>query len=246
MHQSGEIHWIYAVGGANSFTMVVMFVGLLCWGRRAFPYYSYHRNPSGQEFFVSTGTLMAVKLLSIKILFRESNGSVGNYLDTCEYGHVSKITFWDGCDISDCVNAAVARPKMQRRARTMLIIKYGLWESKYWFLASKILVSKSVHQLSNLDGTITSSWNIISRIWFNRSYQAHKSSDEVIDKWIANSPNLQLLRLPTFLTPPKRTKKCLRATNFQTLPFLAATNGTKLLIDAPMGQTYCIQPPETA
>jgi hypothetical protein len=27
-----EIHRIYSVGGANSSTIVVMFVGLLCWG----------------------------------------------------------------------------------------------------------------------------------------------------------------------------------------------------------------------
>ena len=32
--------------------MVVMFVGLLWWGRRTFPYYSYCRNPTGQDFFV--------------------------------------------------------------------------------------------------------------------------------------------------------------------------------------------------
>jgi hypothetical protein len=30
----------------------VMFVGLLWWGQRAFPYYSYHINPTGREFFI--------------------------------------------------------------------------------------------------------------------------------------------------------------------------------------------------
>jgi hypothetical protein len=36
----------------------------LCSGRRYFPYYSYRRNPTGREFFVPAGTLIAVKLLS--------------------------------------------------------------------------------------------------------------------------------------------------------------------------------------
>jgi hypothetical protein len=48
----GSIHRYHDVGGANGTTMVVMFLGLLWWGRRTFPYYSYCRNPSGQEFFV--------------------------------------------------------------------------------------------------------------------------------------------------------------------------------------------------
>jgi hypothetical protein len=33
-------------------------------GGRYFPYYSYHRNPTGQEFFIPAGTLIAVKLLN--------------------------------------------------------------------------------------------------------------------------------------------------------------------------------------
>ena len=45
--------------------MVVMFVGMLCWGQRAFPYYSYCMNPTGWEFFVPAGTLIAVKLLIV-------------------------------------------------------------------------------------------------------------------------------------------------------------------------------------
>ena len=48
----GHIHRCHDVGGANGTTMVVMFVGLLWWGRRTFPYYSYCRNPTGQDFFV--------------------------------------------------------------------------------------------------------------------------------------------------------------------------------------------------
>ena len=32
-------------------------------GRRYFTYYSYRRNPTGREFFVPAGTLIAVKLL---------------------------------------------------------------------------------------------------------------------------------------------------------------------------------------
>ena len=47
--------------------MVVMFVGLLCWSRRAFLYYSYCRNPMGQELFVPAGTLIAVKLLMLQM-----------------------------------------------------------------------------------------------------------------------------------------------------------------------------------
>jgi hypothetical protein len=44
--------------------MVVMFVDCCVGGGRYFPYYSYHRNPMGKEFFVPAGTLIAVKLLS--------------------------------------------------------------------------------------------------------------------------------------------------------------------------------------
>ena len=46
----------------NRTTMVVMFVGWLCWGRHYFPYYSYHRNPTGREFFVPE-PIVVVKLL---------------------------------------------------------------------------------------------------------------------------------------------------------------------------------------
>jgi hypothetical protein len=40
--------------------MVVMFVGQLCSGRLYFPYYSYHKNPTGREFFVPAQTLMGI------------------------------------------------------------------------------------------------------------------------------------------------------------------------------------------
>ena len=43
--------------------MVVMFVELLCWGRRAFPYYSYRKNPTGREFFALPPEPIGVKLL---------------------------------------------------------------------------------------------------------------------------------------------------------------------------------------
>ena len=56
----------------NGTTMVVMFVGWLCWGRHYFPYYSYHRNPTGREFFVPE-PIVVVKLL------REEMGGSGNY-----------------------------------------------------------------------------------------------------------------------------------------------------------------------
>jgi hypothetical protein len=58
----GCIQRYHAVGGANGTTMVVMFVELLCSGRRYFPYYSYSRNPTGWEFFVPAWTLIGVKL----------------------------------------------------------------------------------------------------------------------------------------------------------------------------------------
>ncbi len=45
---------------ANGTTMVAMFVGSCVGGRRYFPYYSYHRNPAGREFFVPAGTFIAV------------------------------------------------------------------------------------------------------------------------------------------------------------------------------------------
>ena len=64
----GSIHRCHAVGGANSTTMVVMFVGLLWWGQRTLPNYSYCRNPTGREFFVPTRTLIGVFLLNKKIV----------------------------------------------------------------------------------------------------------------------------------------------------------------------------------
>ncbi len=45
--------------------MVVMFVNCYVGGGQYFPYYSYHRNPTGQEFFVPAGTLIVVKLLNL-------------------------------------------------------------------------------------------------------------------------------------------------------------------------------------
>jgi hypothetical protein len=43
--------------------MVVMFVDCCVSGGQYFLYYSYHRSPTGQEFFVPARTLIAVKLL---------------------------------------------------------------------------------------------------------------------------------------------------------------------------------------
>ena len=59
----GSIHRYHTVGGANGTTMVVIVVGLLWWGWRAFPYYSYCRKATGREFSVPARTLIAVKLL---------------------------------------------------------------------------------------------------------------------------------------------------------------------------------------
>ncbi len=63
LHRIGWIHQSHAVGGANGSTMVVMFVDRCVGGGRYFLYYSYCRNPTGREFFVPAGTLIAVKLL---------------------------------------------------------------------------------------------------------------------------------------------------------------------------------------
>ncbi len=63
LRQIRRIHQSHSVGGANGSTMVVMFVDCCVGGGRYIPYYSYHRNPTGREFFVSTGILIAVKLL---------------------------------------------------------------------------------------------------------------------------------------------------------------------------------------
>ncbi len=49
--------------------MVVMFVDCCVGGGRYFPYYSYRRNPTGREFFVPAGTLIAVKLLTDSHMF---------------------------------------------------------------------------------------------------------------------------------------------------------------------------------
>jgi hypothetical protein len=63
LHQIGLIHQSHAVGEANGSIMVVKFVDCCIGGGRYFPYYSYRRNPMGREFFVPTGTLIAVELL---------------------------------------------------------------------------------------------------------------------------------------------------------------------------------------
>ena len=55
-----RFHIYHAVGGADGTTIVMMLVGLLCWGQRAFTYYSYCRNPIGWEFFVATRTHMGI------------------------------------------------------------------------------------------------------------------------------------------------------------------------------------------
>jgi len=60
----GRIQSYHTVGGANGTTMVVMFVGSCVGGWRYFPYYSYCRDPTGREFFVPAGFLIAVKLLN--------------------------------------------------------------------------------------------------------------------------------------------------------------------------------------
>ncbi len=61
----GLIHRSHAVGGANGSTMVVIFVDCCVDGGWYFLYYSYSRNPTGREFFVPAGTLIAVKLLTV-------------------------------------------------------------------------------------------------------------------------------------------------------------------------------------
>jgi hypothetical protein len=61
--QIGRIHRSHVVGGANGSAMVVMFVDCCVGGGRYIRYYSYRRNPTGREFFVPAGSLIAVKLL---------------------------------------------------------------------------------------------------------------------------------------------------------------------------------------
>ena len=58
LHRIGRIHQSHAVGGANSSTMVVMFVDCCVGGGRYIQYYSYRRNPTGREFFVPARTLI--------------------------------------------------------------------------------------------------------------------------------------------------------------------------------------------
>ncbi len=65
LRRIGRIHRSHTIGGANGSTMVVMFVDCCVGGGRYFPYCSYCRNPmEGRRFFVSVGTLIAIKLLS--------------------------------------------------------------------------------------------------------------------------------------------------------------------------------------
>jgi hypothetical protein len=57
LHQIGQIHLSHTIGGANGSATVVMFVNCCAGGGRYFLYYSYHRNPTGWEFFVPATTL---------------------------------------------------------------------------------------------------------------------------------------------------------------------------------------------
>jgi hypothetical protein len=61
----GRIHRSHTVWWANGTTMVVIFVGLLCWGLRYFLYYSYSRKPTGRDFFIPARTLIVVFLLTV-------------------------------------------------------------------------------------------------------------------------------------------------------------------------------------
>jgi hypothetical protein len=65
--QIRQIHRSHVVRGANGSAMVVMFVDCCVGGGRYFLYYSYRRNPTGQEFFIPVVTI-AVKLL-VKISY---------------------------------------------------------------------------------------------------------------------------------------------------------------------------------
>ncbi len=60
----GRIHRSHAIGGANVFTMVVLFVDCCVVFGRYFPYYSYLRNPTGQEFGVPPRINIVVSLLN--------------------------------------------------------------------------------------------------------------------------------------------------------------------------------------
>ncbi len=57
LRRIGRIHQSHAEGGANGSAMVVMFVDCCVGGGWYIWYYSYHRNPTGQEFFLPAGTL---------------------------------------------------------------------------------------------------------------------------------------------------------------------------------------------
>jgi hypothetical protein len=54
------------------------------------------------------------------------------------------------------MDMAVARPILEK-SKINGILKYGLGELKYWFLASIILVSNLEHEFIDLDSTIASS-----------------------------------------------------------------------------------------
>ncbi len=59
-----RVHSSHVIGGANSTTMVVMFVDCCVGGGRYIWYYSHRRNSTGQEFFIPPGTLIALNLLA--------------------------------------------------------------------------------------------------------------------------------------------------------------------------------------
>ncbi len=73
-------HWSNAVGGGKWLTMVVMFVGCLKLVITPKSYYSYCSNSTGWECFLLTGTLIAVKLLTLLVLF-PSNHCILHFLN---------------------------------------------------------------------------------------------------------------------------------------------------------------------
>ncbi len=75
MHWNGCIHQTHATTRANGTTMVVMFLGELCWFWLYFPYYSYRRNPTGRSFLFRRNPYSSAMLWQVLLECLESETS---------------------------------------------------------------------------------------------------------------------------------------------------------------------------
>ncbi len=101
--QRGSLHWIgqmytsHAVGVANGSPLWWGLLLSCAGGRRYFPYYSYHRKATEQEFFVSAQTLTWVILLIECLPWEGAICVIGASINiVVQQGVVQTVWLWQG------------------------------------------------------------------------------------------------------------------------------------------------------